>query len=47
MLVTGAASEEWGVRAVYPVIAGLLILTGVVTLSLKSIRTLDELPHKD
>jgi MFS family permease len=47
MLVTGAASEEWGVRAVYPVIAGLLILTGVVTLSLKSIRTLDELPHRD
>ncbi len=47
MLVTGAASEEWGVRAVYPVIAGLLILTGVVTLSLKSIRTLDERPHRD
>jgi MFS family permease len=47
MLATGAASEEWGVRAVYPVIAGLLIVTGVVTLSLKSIRTLDERPHSD
>ena len=47
MLATGAASEEWGVRAVYPVIAGLLIVTGVVTLSLKSIRTLDERPHRD
>lgn len=46
MLATGAASEEWGVRAVYPVIAGLLLITGVVTLSLKSIRTLDNHPHR-
>lgn len=47
MLATGAASEEWGVRAVYPVIAGLLLITGIVTLSLKSIRTLDDHPNKD
>ena len=46
MLATGAASEEWGVRAVYPVIAGLLLLTGIVTLSLKSIRHLDDHPHR-
>ena len=47
MLATGVASEEWGVRAVYPVIAGLLLITGIVTLSLKSIRHLDDRPHKD
>lgn len=47
MLATGAASEEWGVGAVYPVIAGLLLITGIVTLSLKSIRHLDDHPHKD
>jgi MFS family permease len=47
MLATGAASEEWGVRAVYPVIAGLLVVTAVATLSLKSIRTLDTKPHKE
>lgn len=47
MLATGAASEEWGVRAVYPVIAGLLLITGILTLSLKSIRTLDDHPNKD
>ena len=46
MLATGAASEEWGVRAVYPVIAGLLLITGMVTLSLKSIRRLDDHPHR-
>lgn len=46
MLATGAASEEWGVRAVYPVIAGLLLITGIVTLSLKSIRRLDDHPHR-
>jgi MFS family permease len=44
MLATGVASEEWGIRAVYPVIAVLLVITGVVTLSLKSIRQLDAKP---
>ena len=38
MLATGAAAEEWGVRAVYPVVAACLLVTGVVTLSLKAIR---------
>lgn len=41
MLATGAAAEEWGVRAVYPVVAACLLVTGVVTLSLKAIRDLD------
>jgi len=41
MLITGAASEQWGVRAVYPVIAAALLVTGVVTLSLRSIRVVD------
>lgn len=41
MLATGAASEEWGVRAVYPIIAAGLLLTGIITLSLKSIRDID------
>ena len=45
MLITGAASEEWGVGAVYPVIAGLLVVTVAVTLSLRSIRTIDQPPH--
>ena len=47
MLAAGAASEQWGVDAVYPVIAGLLIVTAVVTLSLRSIRHLDDHPHSD
>lgn len=42
MLLTGAASERWGVPAVYPVIAALLILVGIVTLSLRSIRRIDD-----
>lgn len=42
MLITGAASEQWGIRAVYPVIAGLLLVTVAVTLSLRSIRRLDD-----
>ncbi len=41
MLATGAAAEEWGVRAVYPVVAACLLVTGVVTLSLKAIRDVD------
>jgi MFS family permease len=45
MLATGAASEQWGVRAVYPVIAALLVITVAVTLSLRSIRRLDDSPH--
>ncbi len=47
MLITGAASEEWGVRSVYPVIAGLLIVTVIVTLSLRSIRHLDDEPRNE
>jgi MFS family permease len=47
MLATGAASEEWGVKAVYPVLAGLLVVTSIATLSLKSIRTLDNKPHTE
>jgi len=42
MLITGAASERWGVPAVYPVIAALLIVVGIVTLSLRSIRRIDD-----
>lgn len=42
MLLTGAASERWGVPAVYPVIAALLIVVGIVTLSLRSIRRIDD-----
>jgi len=41
MLATGAAAEEWGVRSVYPVVAACLLVTGVVTLSLKAIRDVD------
>ena len=41
MLATGATAEEWGVRAVYPVVAACLLVTGVVTLSLKAIRDVD------
>lgn len=47
MLATGVASEQWGVRAVYPVIACLLIVTCVVTLSLRSIRKLDVNPQSE
>lgn len=42
MLITGAASERWGVPAVYPVLAALLIVVGLVTLSLRSIRRIDD-----
>ena len=42
MLATGAASEQWGVAQVYPVIAALLVVTGVVTLSLRAIRDVDQ-----
>lgn len=45
MLLTGVASEEWGVGAVYPVIAALLVLTIAITLSLRAIRTIDQPPH--
>ena len=41
MLITGAASEQWGVRAVYPVVAAALLVTGIVTLSLRTIREVD------
>lgn len=44
MLMVGAASERWGVGAVYPVLAALLIVVGLVTMSLKSIRGLDTRP---
>lgn len=42
MLATGAASEEWGVAVVYPVIAFALLVTGALTLSLRSIKDVDE-----
>jgi hypothetical protein len=42
MLATGAASEQWGVALVYPVIAVLLVVTGIVTLSLRAIRDVDQ-----
>jgi MFS family permease len=45
MLATGVASEQWGIRSVYPVIAALLVITVAVTLSLRSIRRLDDVPH--
>lgn len=38
MLITGAAIERWDVGSVYLVIAGLVVLTVLVTLSLRSIR---------
>jgi hypothetical protein len=38
MLITGAAIERWDVGSVYLVIAGLVVLTVAVTLSLRSIR---------
>jgi len=41
MLATGASIEQWGIAPVYPVIAALLILTGIVTLSLRAIREID------
>jgi hypothetical protein len=41
MLVTGAAAEQWGVRAVYPVLAAVLVVTLMVTLSLSAIRDVD------
>ena len=41
MLATGAASEQWGVRAVYPVLAATLVVTLMVTLSLSAIRDVD------
>lgn len=45
MLVTGASAERWGVSAVYLVIAGLLVIVGVVTLSLRSVRAIDQSPR--
>ena len=41
MLATGAASEQWGVRAAYPVLAAALVVTLMVTLSLSAIRDVD------
>ncbi len=41
MLLVGASSERWGVGVVYPVLAALLILVGIVTMSMRSIRGLD------
>ena len=41
MLATGAASEQWGVRPVYPVLAAVLVVTLMVTLSLSAIRDVD------
>ncbi len=41
MLATGAAAEQWGVRAVYPVLAAVLVVTLMVTLSLSAIRDVD------
>jgi MFS family permease len=38
MLITGAAIERWDVGSVYLAIAGLVVLTVAVTLSLRSIR---------
>lgn len=40
MLLTGAASERWGVSVIYPVLALLVILIGAVALSSRSIRSL-------
>lgn len=42
MLLTGVASERWGVPIVYSIIAGLLIIVAVVTLSLRSLRRIDD-----
>lgn len=42
MFATGAAIEQWGITPVYPVIAGLLLITGAVTLSLRAIRDINE-----
>lgn len=42
MLATGAASEQWGVALVYPVVAAMLLVTGLVTLSLRAIRDVDQ-----
>lgn len=41
MLITGAAIERWDVGSVYLVIAGLVVLTVLVTLSLRSIRDIN------
>lgn len=38
MLITGAAIEQWNVGSVYLVIAGLVVITVIGTLSLRSIR---------
>lgn len=40
MLLTGAASERWGVNLIYPVLAALVIIVGAVALSSASIRSL-------
>jgi MFS family permease len=40
MLLTGAASERWGVNVIYPVLAALVIIVGAVALSSASIRSL-------
>lgn len=42
MLLTGASVERWGVGAVYVTIAALVIVVGLVTLSLRSIRRIDD-----
>jgi predicted MFS family arabinose efflux permease len=40
MLLTGVASERWGVSVIYPVLAALVIIVGAVALSSASIRSL-------
>lgn len=44
MLLTGASAERWGVSAVYLTIAVLVIIVGLVTLSLRSVRSIDARP---
>lgn len=44
LLLTGVAAERWGVPPVYLTLAGLLIIVGVVTLSLASVRAIDRAP---
>jgi MFS family permease len=47
MLLTGAATERWGVSPVYLTLAGLLIVVGIVTLALASVRAIDKAPVSD
>lgn len=45
MLLTGAATERWGVSPVYLALAGLLVVVGLVTISLASVRAIDRAPE--